>query len=197
MALGMSKTVWLGLLIAASSIAMNSPAAFSEQRPRSVAERRQSPGKGYWENHRVSRNIQHARDFASSIHRYATQAPSFNRQVAKAESEILGQQIESTSRELTAIREAHGEDRRVIEQAKSVEAKLAEAASAQEMLHEECCKDAPDGVVCSDMASRITSSLDKVASEHAKLLQIMGHQDVEYGHQHTLPGNAEHKGESP
>lgn len=142
-------------------------------------------GAGFWENSRASRNIQHARDYSRSIQQYSTQVLTLNPVVTQAESQMLGQQIQGIQREMSVVREQNASNPKVVEQVKGIETKLQQATSTQKMLHEECCKDSPDGKVCGDMAAKIASTLDQVAKDHAKLLQVMGQQDAAYNHEHN------------
>ncbi len=140
-------------------------------------------GGSFFENSRASRGIRHARDYSRSIQQYTTQAPTINPTITKAESEMLGQQIQGVQREMVVIREQNASNPKVVEQVKGIESKLAQAASTQKMLHGECCKDSPNGKVCSEMCSKITSTLDQIEKDHAALLKAMGHEHAAMGHQ--------------
>lgn len=183
----------LAVMFAASSLVPQP--ALAQSKIRSPAERRQNPGGGFWANQRASRNIQHARNYSQSIQRYATQAPVIRPQVTQAESQLLGNQIQSIQREMVVIRDQNVSTPKVVEQVKAIETKLSKAADTQEMLHAECCKDSPDGKVCGDMAAKITATLDQVAKDHAKLMKAMGHEDAAHDtmrHDHSTT-----EGETP
>ena len=51
-------------------------------------------GGSFFENSRASRGIQHARDYSRSIQQYTTQAQTISPTITKAESEMLGHQIQ-------------------------------------------------------------------------------------------------------
>ena len=157
---------------------------------RSTAERRMQPGGGFWANQRTSRNIQHARDYSRSIARYTTQSPSINPEITQSESRILGMQLQSIQRDMGIIRKFHDDDPQVVKQVKVIENKLAKASETQEVLHAECCKDAPEGKVCGDMAAKLTTTLDEIAKEHAKLVEMTGNNRRE-GHEEATVGNVE------
>ena len=173
-----------GLAIMAAFISLSGQTAPAQSRVNTDKVSRNN-GAGFWENSRASRNIQHARDYSRSIQQYATQVPTINPVVTKAESQMLGQQIQGIQREMAVIREQNVSNPQVTEQVKVIENKLAQAVNTQKMLHEECCKDSPDGKVCGDMAAKITSTLDQVSKDHDKLLKTMGHQDAAYSLEHN------------
>jgi len=139
-------------------------------------------GASFFANNRASRNIQHARDYSRSIQQYTTQIQTIDPTVTQSESQMLGHKIQGIQREMVVIREANASNPQVVEQVKGIETKLTQCANIQEMLHKECCKDSPDGKVCSDMAGKLTSTLDQIGKDHAKLLKTMGHEDAAYSH---------------
>ncbi|MGV3484858.1 MAG: hypothetical protein ACO1RT_10615 [Planctomycetaceae bacterium] len=179
----LSKNLVLGLAVALTATTLGASVASAQSKIRSVEERRQ--GKGFWENNRASRNIQHARDYSRGIQRYTTQAPRIDPVITKAESEMLSHHVQGLQREMAAVRESNVSNPQVAQQVKSIETKVAQVASTQKMLHEECCKDSPDGKVCADMAAKITSTLDQIAKDHAKLLKTMGQEDAAVDHDHA------------
>lgn len=165
--------VALAALFTVSSFAAP-PASAQGNKIRSTVERRQHPGGGFWANQRTSRNIQHARDYSRSIGRYTTQAPSINPAITQSESQMLGMQLQGIQRDMNIVRETHVDNPQVVNQVKVIDDKLAKASETQKMLHAECCKDAPDGKVCGDMATKLTTALDEIAKDHAKLLKMTG-----------------------
>ncbi len=170
----------LGLAVLAS-VALTVPQfAFAQSRVNDKVSR--NNGASFFANGRASRNIQHSRNYSQSIQQYATHAPTLNPVVTKSESEMLGRQIQGIQREMIVIREENLSNPKVVEQVKGIETKLVQAVSTQQMLHEECCKDSPNGKVCADMAGKLTSTLDQVAKDHAKLMKEMGHEDAAHDH---------------
>lgn len=181
----------LAIIFAATSLAPQS--VFAQSRINSKTAR--NNGASFFSNQRASRNIQHARNYSQSIQRYTTQVPVIQPQVTQAESQLLGNQIQSIQREMVVIRDQNASTPQVVEKVKAIETKLSKAADTQEMLHAECCKDSPDGKVCGDMAAKITATLDQVAKDHAKLMKAMGHEDAAHDamrHDHSTT-----KGETP
>lgn len=178
----LSKNLALGLAVTLTATTLGASVASAQSKIRSVEERRQ--GKGFWENSRASRNIQHARDYSRGIQRYTTQVPRINPVITKSESEMLGHHVQGIQREMAAVRESNVSNPQVAQQVKSIETKVTQVASTQKMLHEECCKDSPDGKVCADMAAKITSTLDQIAKDHAKLLKAMDQEDAAVDHDH-------------
>ncbi|GAA4469951.1 hypothetical protein [Novipirellula rosea] len=138
-------------------------------------------GKGFWANQRTSRNIQHARDYSRSIGRYTTQSPTINPAITHAESQMLGMQIQGIQRDMGIVRQTYVENPQVIEQIKAIDDKLAAASETQKMLHMECCKDTPNGKVCGEMATKLTTALDEISKDHAKLMKMTG-DDKHEGH---------------
>lgn len=178
------KKIVLGLAaVLALSFLGTQPAAAQQKVKDSVSRH---TGGGFWENNRASRGIQHARDYSRSIQQYSTQAPKLNPVVTKSESVMLGHQIQGIQREMVIIREENLSNPQVVEPVKVIDTKLAQAATTQTMLHEECCKDSPNGKVCAEMAGKVTSTLDQVAKDHAKLLATMGHEDAAVNHDHAI-----------
>lgn len=153
--------------------------ASAQQRINSKSDR--NNGKGFWANQRTSRNLQHARDYSRSIGRYTTQAPTINPAITHAESQMLGMQIQGIQRDIGIVRESYTDNPQVVQQIQVIDDKLAAASETQKLLHAECCKDAPDGKVCGDMATNLTTALDGIAKDHAKLMKMTG-DDEHDGH---------------
>jgi len=139
-------------------------------------------GAPFFANQRTSRNIQHARDYSRSIGSYTTQAPKINPVITQSESQMLGMQIQGIHRDMGIVRESHVDNAKVVAQVKVIDENLVKATETQTMLHAECCKDTPDGKVCGDMATKLTSTLDAIAKDHAKLMKLTG-DDMHEGHQ--------------
>lgn len=138
-------------------------------------------GKGFWENQRTSRSIQHARDYSRSLGNYTTQDAVINPAITHAESQILGMQVQGIQRDADIVRQAYVDNPQVVEQVKVIHNKLTKASETQEILHAECWKDMPDGKVCGDMATKLTTALEEVSKDHAKLMKMTG-DDKHEGH---------------
>lgn len=147
--------------------------ADAQQRPRSPIERRLHPGRGFWENQRASRSIRHARDYSRDLYRYSRDARVVRPEVAKSESEELGRNIDKAKKGLTAVGKQYVGDKDVQAALETINKHIAKAAEVHKQLHEECCKDAPDGGVTMHCCSQITKELDKAAAEHAALLRTL------------------------
>ncbi len=173
-------TLALGLVVIAISTSLTARPASAQSRLNDKVSR--NNGASFFANGRASRDIQHSRDYSRSIQQYTTQVPTINPAVTQAESQMLGHQIQGIQRDMVIIREENKSNPQVVEQVKGIETKLAQAASTQKMLHEECCKDSPDGKVCGEMAGKVTSTLDQISKDHAKLLKTMGHEDAAHDH---------------
>ncbi len=135
-------------------------------------------GAGFWANQRTSRNIQHAQDYSRSIGSYTTQAPAINPVVTQSESQMLGMQLQSIQLDMGIVREAHAANPQVVAQVKVIGDKLAKATESQKMLHDECCKDSPDGKTCGDMAKKLTATLDEISYDHAQLMKMTGDENI-------------------
>ncbi len=143
-------------------------------------------GASFFANGRISRNIQHARSYSQGIQRYTTQAQVIQPQVTKAESEMLGLQLQGIKRDLTIVREENASKPKVVEQVKKLETELEQASSVQKNLHAECCKDSPDGKACAEMCDKLHASLDNFKKEHDKLLKELGHEEAAHDtHNHA------------
>lgn len=148
--------------------------AAAQQRPRSTIDRKLHPGKGFWENQRASRSIQHARDYSRGLYRYSRDTQVVRPEVAKSESEELSRNIGKAGKELTAVGKQYEGDKEVQTALETISRHIAKAAEVHKQLHEECCKDAPDDGVTMHCCSQITKELDKAAAEHAALLRTLG-----------------------
>ena len=154
--------------IAAMSLADGTNA---QQRPRSTMDRKTNQGKGFWENQRTTRSIQHAQSFSRDLYRYSRDAGNVAPEVAKAESEQLGKSIATAKKELAAVAKTFEGDKEVLTAVDSINKHLAKASEVHQQLHEECCKDAPDGSVTMECCSDITTELDHAAVEHGALIR--------------------------
>jgi hypothetical protein len=140
-------------------------------------------GAPYFANQRASRNIQHARDYSRSIQSYATQAQVIEPEVIKAESQMLGQQLQAIQRDMVIVRKESVSNPKVVEQVKKIETQLGQSTLVQKSLHEECCKSSPDGKLCAETCGKLNASLDEIKKEHEKLLKELGHEQAAYDHQ--------------
>lgn len=185
----------LGLMVIAALASVAGQTACAQVRINDKVAR--NNGAPFFANSRASRNIQHARDYSHSIQQYTTRIPTIDPVVTQAESQILGHQIQCIQRDMGIIREANASNPQVLEQVKGIDTKLAQVSNTQKMLHEECCKDSPDGKVCCDTAAKITKTLDQVSIDHAKLLKTMGHEDAAYDHAAMTHEDAATEGKTP
>ena len=151
-------------------------------------------GASFFANERTSRNLQHARSYTRGIQRYSTQAPVIQPQISQAESQMLGQQLQSIQRDLVIVREEHASNPKVVEQIKKMETQLGQATTVQKSLHEECCKASPDGKSCAAMCEKIHASLDSLKMQHDKLLKELGHEDAAHEHQASDHEHHDHGG---
>ncbi len=186
MSIAFSRKVVFGLAVMLALPSLGTQPASAQSKIKDSVSRHS--GGGFWENSRASRGIQHARNYSRSIQQYTTQVPKIDPVITKSESEMLGHQIQGIQREMVTIRDANVSNPQVVEQVKGIETKLAQAAATQTMLHAECCKDSPNGKSCGEMCGKITSTLDQVAKDHAKLMKTMGHEDAAMIH-HDAEGH--------
>lgn len=87
---------------------------------------------------------------------------------------MLGMQIQGIQRDMGIVRETYVDQPQVLEQVKVIDNKLAKASETQKMLHAECCKDTPDGKVCGEMATTLTTTLEAISKDHHKLMKMTG-----------------------
>jgi hypothetical protein len=185
----------LGLAVMAAFTSIAGQTAHAQVRINDKVAR--NNGAPFFANSRTSRNIQHARDYSRSIQQYTTRIPTIDPVVTQAESQTLGDQIQCIQRDMGIIREANASNPQVLEQVKGIDTKLAQVSNTQKMLHEECCKDAPDGKACGDMAGKLTHTLDQVSKDHAKLLKTMGHEDAAHDQSAMTHEHAATEGKTP
>lgn len=189
MSFNASRKLVLGVvaLFIMGSILADVPSVQAAQK-RSIAERRQHPGKGYWANQRATRSINHARDYSRSFGDYSRRSHTVDPQTAKSESGRLSNLVESTQHEMKTVRKEHSDDPKVLKKLDQIDTKLDTAAEYAKMLHAECCKESVDGAVCDTMTSKISSTLDEIVKDHDELLKMTGHEhhaeDHEHGHKH-------------
>lgn len=154
----------LGMMFALSGFA-------SAQGVRSSVDRHMHPEGGFFETHRSSRGINHARDYARDIYSYSTRVPVVTPLVIKSESEWLGQNIAGAQKQVTVLKEQFKDSPGKLASVKTIDQYLTKAAELQKELHKECCKDTVDGMVCAKYSSNIVKELDKAAAEHEALLR--------------------------
>ena len=82
------------------------------------------------------------------------------------------------------VRKTYVDIPKVVEQVKVIDNKLAKASETQKILHMECCKETPDGKVCGDMTTKLTTTLDEISKDHAKLMKMTG-DEMHKGHEAT------------
>lgn len=166
---GQQETDDFGFPVESGSTVIAQPSGI--HRSRSARDRRQRPGKGFWANQRASRSLRHARDYSRDLYLYSRQAVVVSPTVAKAESENLGRNIDLAKKEVAAIRKEYEGNKEVASALAGIDKHIAKAAETHKSLHEECCKDKPDGHVCASCCSDITKELDKALAEHAALIR--------------------------
>lgn len=176
----------VGLAVATAVTASVVPAAYA-QRPRSTAERRLHPGRGFWANERASRNLRHARDYSRGIYDYSQRAARIESPVAKSESEQLGRNLDAAQRELDVVRAEFPTDEETLASLKAIDDHLARAAKTHEILHAESSKDSVDGNHCAACCIDITKNLEMALAEHDALVRKLELKD----HVHTPPSDAD------
>lgn len=144
-----------------------------QSRRRSIAARRQHPGKGFWANQRASRSLQHAQTYSRDLYNYSRGATLVVPEVAKAESESIGQILETAKREFATVRAALDGNKEALVALDGIGKHLNKAAETHRSLHEECCKDSPDSHKCAGCCSDITKELDKAVAEHDALMRTL------------------------
>lgn len=176
-----TNRILVAFLMAAMTLAVPAD-SFAQLKTRSVAERRQRPGKGFWANQRTSRNIRHARDYSSGLYMYSRRARAVDPAVAKSESENLGRNIECAKKELTVVQQIAkmSDDKETLKTIDTINKHLANAAETHKALHEECCRESPDGTVASDCCSDITKELEKAMAEHDALMRKLSGKAAEH-----------------
>lgn len=124
-----------------------------------------------WGQNRAQRSLRHARDYARDLHYYSRDVETVQPNVAKAESENIGKNIEAAQQELAAARKQAGDDKETVAALEAIETHLANAAKVHQMLHKECLNDSVDAGVSMECCNEITKELEKAMAEHAALLR--------------------------
>ena len=160
--------IGLGLVSGVAS----TPSQADAQRIRSVIERRQRPGRGFWIDERTERNIRHARDYSRGLYHYSRYARRVEAPVAKSESVQLGECITAARKEL-ASRAKTTKSKDTQAALKAIERHLDAAARAHKSLQAVCGKDTMDKVACARHCNTITKELDKAQAEHRALIRAL------------------------
>lgn len=185
-----ASTAWIGLpvlvaFLGVSAVAMQADA----HEKRSVAERRQQPGKGLWANERASRHLGHARYYASGLGSYASAARSVQPRIAKSESALIGSNLAAVSKELRTVRKEVATDESAAAAIARLTTRLAQAKEQFKVLKAECSNATIDGSATMACCSKLTETLDQIIDEHGQLMTRLyevphsGHDD----HRHAQP----------
>ena len=165
---------------AAMSFALTIGMCFAEaqDRPRSAVDRRQQPQEGFWANQRAARNLRHSRDYSIDMQRYTSRAARIDPAIARAESEMLGRQMQAVQRDLAIVKKEVAGQPEVVGNITNMESKLAAVSGTQKMLHAACSQASIDGQSCAEMCSKIAAALEEIVNDHAKLMKQLGHEET-------------------
>ena len=169
------RRVVVGGFLAVAIVAMSVDASGA------LAQRRYTPadlrsGKvtfSEFSNQRAYRSMQHARDYARDVQRYAPVIAHAEPTVLRSESDRLGQDIQAAQQQLVTVRKQAADDKEVQASLDAVEKHLTTAADVHKKLHAECHKDAVDPEACAKCGDQIAQALEQAMAEHEAILQKM------------------------
>jgi hypothetical protein len=117
--------------------------------------------------------MRHARDYSQDIYYYSRGAQRIEPQVAKAESEQLGKNIDAVKKELAVVRTESAADKETLAALEAIEKHLTKAVETHKMLHAESSRDSVEGGICAKCCSEITKALEMAMAEHDALRRTL------------------------
>ena len=140
---------------------------------RSVADRRQHPGVGYWTQQSSSRRIGHALDYSRGLSDYAQRAKTAQPEFARSHVEEIGRNITVAQKELIVQRkeaEASG-DKSTMADIDKITKDLKAATEAHANCKEHCEKGHIDTVQLSESAAKVTKALQAASNTQKEMIK--------------------------
>ncbi len=158
---------------AAAAVALGLVPGRSWAQKRSVAERRQHPGKGYWSNRSASRRMGHALDYSRSLSDYARRAEAVDPEFAKAQVDEIGRHISVAQQQIETVRKeaAQRGDKQTVADVDRIRAELNDSAKAYAHCKEHCAKTHVNTAQLSKSADRVTKSLESASKVHLQTMK--------------------------
>lgn len=122
-------------------------------------------------NQRAYRSMQHARDYARDVQRYAPVVTHAEPTIIRNEAEQLGHNIQAAQQQVVTARKQAADNKEVQASFDSVEKHLATAAEVHQTLHAECHKDTIDPAACAKCGEQIAQALEQALAEHEAIMQ--------------------------
>lgn len=128
-------------------------------------------GTGFYAGRSAGRKMRSVRSYSQGVYEYATRAPKMATVVTESDSELIGQTLQSTKRDVSTMRKEHAADKEILARLDEIDKHLAAALEQHKKMHEECCKDEPNADMTMVCCNDLMKELDKAIAEHAALMR--------------------------
>jgi len=162
-------TLWMTVAMIAMAVITQDAMA---QR-RSVADRRQHPGVGFWAQQSSSRRIRHALDYSRSLTDYAQRAKMVTPEFAKIHVEEMGRNIAVAQKQLAVQRkeaEANG-DKATVTDIDKISKDLKVATEAHASCKEHCEKGQIDTSQLLQSVGQATKALQSASKSQKQMIK--------------------------
>ncbi len=148
-----------------------------------------------WRARTAGRRIRHAREYVGGVQHYTKRAPKIVPMIAPEHVEEVGRNIDAAKKDLAAVKKGSGDDKAIVARIESIEKQLDAASAQQKMMHEECCKESPDGEKTMECCAACMKHLDAAMKEHGELMKVLdpkgetkeGHDQGDHKHDEEHP----------
>ncbi|MCA9076952.1 MAG: hypothetical protein KDA93_18140 [Planctomycetaceae bacterium] len=140
---------------------------------RSVADRRQHPGKGFWSNQAASRRMGHALDYSRGLSNYARQAQTVDHGFATSQVEEIGRNISVAEQQLSVVRKEAQQsgDKQTVADIDQIAKDLTAASTAHADCEKHCQQANLDTTKLDRSAGEVTKSLESAAQRHQQMMK--------------------------
>lgn len=121
----------------------------------------------------AGRRIRHAREYVGGVQHYTKRTPQIVPMIAPEHVEEVGRNIDAAKKDLAEIKKGNADDKSIVARVESIEKQLDAASAQQKMMHEECCKESPDGEKTMECCAACMKHLDAAAKEHGELMKVL------------------------
>lgn len=163
------RVVCLGVALLVLVLTMQDASA----QKRSVADRRQHPGKGFWSNQSASRRIGHALDYSRGLSDYARRAQTVDRGFATSHVEEIGRNISVAEQQLSVVRKEAEQsgDKQTVADIDRIAKDLQAATAAHADCKKHCEQANLDTAQLDRSAGEVTKSLEAAKKGHKQLMK--------------------------
>lgn len=131
----------------------------------------------------VGREIRHSRDYVRSVQQY-TADPQAVTVYGPEDSQEALRSIQKAQKNLELLKKDAAKEKDILTRLTSIEKHLAAAEVEQKKMHEECCKESPDGKKTMECCNACMKHLDAAEKEHAELMKKINPKGVKDDHDH-------------